>query len=44
MLADRVAVMHQGRVEQIATADELRQAPATDYVRELLARARVMRA
>jgi len=39
-LADRIAVMHQGRVEQVAAPDELRDAPATEYVRALLARAR----
>ena len=41
LLADRVAVMHGGRVDQVASADELRRAPATEYVRALLARARV---
>ena len=41
LLADRVAVMHAGRIEQVATPDELRAAPATPYVRTLLARARV---
>jgi osmoprotectant transport system ATP-binding protein len=41
LLADRVAVMHEGRIEQIAPPAELRAAPATDYVRALLARARV---
>ena len=41
LLADRVAVMHAGRIEQVATPDELRTAPATPYVRTLLARARV---
>jgi osmoprotectant transport system ATP-binding protein len=41
-LADRVVVMRQGRVEQVATAGELRQAPAGAYVRELLLRARVL--
>src|SRR6478609_5195967 len=39
-LADRIAVMHRGRVEQVAAPEELRDAPATDYVRTLLARAR----
>ena len=39
-LADRIAVMHQGRVDQIAAPAELRDAPATEYVRTLLARAR----
>ena len=41
LLADRIAVMHQGRVEQVASPGELRAAPATEYVRALLARARV---
>ena len=41
LLADRVAVMHLGRVEQMAPPAELRVAPATPYVRALLARARV---
>lgn len=41
LLADQVAVMHLGRVEQMASPDELRAAPATEYVRALLARARV---
>ena len=41
LLADRVAVMHRGRIEQVASPAELRAAPATDYVRALLARARV---
>jgi osmoprotectant transport system ATP-binding protein len=42
LLADRVVVMRQGRVEQEATPAELRRAPATDYVRRLLERARVV--
>ena len=41
LLGDRVAVMRQGRVEQFAPPRELREAPATDYVRHLLQRARV---
>jgi osmoprotectant transport system ATP-binding protein len=41
LLADRIAVMHRGRLEQIAAPAELRAAPATEYVRALLARARV---
>jgi osmoprotectant transport system ATP-binding protein len=41
LLADRVAVLRAGRLEQVAPAAELRAAPATPYVRELLARARV---
>jgi len=42
LLADRVAVMRLGRVEQVAPPAELRAAPATPYVRALLARARVV--
>ena len=42
LLADRVVVLHQGRLEQAGTPDELRQAPATEYVIRLLQRARVM--
>jgi osmoprotectant transport system ATP-binding protein len=41
LLADRIAVMREGRIEQIAPAATLRAAPATEYVRELLHRARV---
>jgi osmoprotectant transport system ATP-binding protein len=41
LLADRVAVMHRGRLEQVAAPAELRASPATEYVRALLARARV---
>jgi osmoprotectant transport system ATP-binding protein len=41
LLADRIVVMRNGRVEQAASAGRLREAPATDYVRELLLRARV---
>jgi osmoprotectant transport system permease protein len=37
-LADRVAVMRAGRVEQVAPPDEVRARPATKYVGELLAR------
>ena len=44
LLADRIVVMRQGRVEQDATPDELCQAPATEYVRQLLLRARVVAA
>jgi len=36
-LADRVAVMRNGRVLQVATPAELEAAPADGYVRELLA-------
>ena len=41
LLADRVAVLRAGRVEQVASGEELRATPATAYVRELLHRARV---
>jgi osmoprotectant transport system ATP-binding protein len=42
LLADRIAVMHAGQIEQVAAPDELRATPATPYVRELLTRARVL--
>ena len=42
LLADRIVVMRQGRVEQEASPTELRRAPATEYVRQLLHRARVL--
>jgi osmoprotectant transport system ATP-binding protein len=41
LLADRVAVLRAGRVEQDAAPDALLAAPATEYVRELLRRSRV---
>jgi len=40
-LGDRVVVMRAGRVEQAAPPSELLSAPATPYVAELLARARM---
>lgn len=40
-LADRVAVMRSGRIDQIDDPDTLRSAPATPYVAELLAKAGV---
>ena len=40
-LADRVAVMRQGRIEQEGEPDILLTRPATPYVSELLARARL---
>lgn len=40
-IADRVAVMRGGRIEQIAVPAVLRAEPATDYVRRLLARLHV---
>ncbi len=42
LLADRIVVLRQGRIEQDASSDQLRQAPATEYVRQLLLRARVL--
>jgi osmoprotectant transport system ATP-binding protein len=39
LLADQVAVLRGGRIEQVAPPRELRAAPATSYVAELLARA-----
>lgn len=41
LLADRVAVLRQGRIEQVGDPQALVSTPATDYVRELLARARI---
>ncbi|MCS3919648.1 ATP-binding cassette domain-containing protein [Fervidibacter sacchari] len=38
LLADRIAVMHQGRIEQVGTKEQLLHQPATDFVRELLAK------
>jgi osmoprotectant transport system ATP-binding protein len=40
-LADHVAVLRDGRIEQVATPAEMVARPATDYVGRLLARARV---
>jgi osmoprotectant transport system ATP-binding protein len=40
-LADFVAVLRDGRIEQIAPPEELRRMPATPYVGELLARAEI---
>lgn len=40
-LADGVAVMRAGRVEQVGTPDGLLASPETPYVDELLTRARV---
>lgn len=36
-LADRIAVMHEGRLEQVGTRDEIITAPATEFVEALLA-------
>jgi osmoprotectant transport system ATP-binding protein len=35
-LADRIAVLHEGRLEQMGTKDEIISSPATAFVRELL--------
>jgi osmoprotectant transport system ATP-binding protein len=40
-LADRIAVLHQGRLEQYAAPAALLRAPATEYVSTLLDRAHV---
>jgi osmoprotectant transport system ATP-binding protein len=40
-LADAVAVVRAGRIEQTAPPDTLRRDPATPYVAELLARAEI---
>jgi osmoprotectant transport system ATP-binding protein len=42
LLADRIAVMREGRMEQVASFDELRTSPATPYVHALLERTRVV--
>jgi osmoprotectant transport system ATP-binding protein len=42
LLADRIAVLREGQLEQVAAAAELRERPATPYVRRLLERARVV--
>ena len=34
-LADRIAVMHEGRLEQVGTRAEILGGPATDFVRDL---------
>ncbi len=36
MLGDRIAVMHEGRLEQIGTPHDLLTRPASPYVRELM--------
>jgi osmoprotectant transport system ATP-binding protein len=37
-LADRIAVLHEGRLEQIGRKQELLKRPASDFVRELFAK------
>jgi osmoprotectant transport system ATP-binding protein len=44
LLADRVAVLRGGRIEQVAPVGVLVADPASDYVRDLLARARMVNA
>jgi osmoprotectant transport system ATP-binding protein len=34
-LADRIAVMHAGRLEQVGTPEQILRAPATEFVRDL---------
>jgi osmoprotectant transport system ATP-binding protein len=41
LLATHVVVLRRGRIEQVASPAELTHAPATEYVRTLLRRARV---
>ncbi|HUK64576.1 MAG TPA: ABC transporter ATP-binding protein, partial [Dongiaceae bacterium] len=42
-LGDRVAVLHQGRLEQIGTAEDLYERPATLFVAGFVGRANVLR-
>ncbi len=37
-LADRIAIMHEGRLEQVGTHDEVLADPATEFVRDLFAK------
>lgn len=37
-LGDRIAVLHEGRLEQVAAPDEMLARPATPFVRDLFAR------
>ena len=38
VLADRIAVMHEGEVEQVGSQDEILNHPATSFVRDLFAK------
>jgi osmoprotectant transport system ATP-binding protein len=38
LLGDRIAILHQGTLEQIGTRKEVTTAPATEFVRDLFAR------
>jgi osmoprotectant transport system ATP-binding protein len=42
LLADRLAVMRQGRIEQVADGKGLLERPGTEYVAQLLSRARIV--
>ena len=44
VVSDRVAVMNQGRIEQLATAAEIYHKPATAFVADFLGQANVMEA
>lgn len=35
-IADRIAILHQGNLEQVGTQQELIETPASDFVRELI--------
>ncbi|MBD3161003.1 MAG: ATP-binding cassette domain-containing protein, partial [Candidatus Eisenbacteria bacterium] len=37
-LGDRIAVLHAGRLEQVGTGREILNRPATDFVRDLVAK------
>jgi osmoprotectant transport system ATP-binding protein len=37
-LGDRIAVLHQGSLEQVGTREEILQQPATEFVSELFAK------
>jgi osmoprotectant transport system ATP-binding protein len=37
-LGDRIAILHEGQLEQIGTSEEILENPATDFVRELFAK------
>jgi osmoprotectant transport system ATP-binding protein len=38
LLGDRIAILHQGKLEQIGTEKEILSAPATPFVRDLFAK------
>ncbi len=37
-MADRIAILHEGRLEQVGSKDEVLRRPASDFVRELIDR------